>query len=66
MYLLAPFYCAKFQKILKMDPELWGHTIFRPKMAHFLQIRTFSEKTVNKISTSLLTPFIVENSKKNP
>ena len=32
---IGPFHCAKFKKILPADPELWGCTIFGPKMAHF-------------------------------
>ena len=32
--LIGPFHCAKFKKILTADPELWGCTIFGPKMVH--------------------------------
>ena len=32
---IGPFQSAKFLKILTADPELWGCTIFGPKMAHF-------------------------------
>ena len=32
---IGPFHCAKFKKILTADPELWGCTIFGPKMVHF-------------------------------
>ena len=35
IYLLAPFIDQNFKKILPVDPELWGCTIFGPKMAHF-------------------------------
>ena len=35
IYLLAPFIVQNFKKILPADPELWGCTIFGPKMAHF-------------------------------
>ena len=28
------FHCAKFKKILTVDPELWGFAIFRPKMVY--------------------------------
>ena len=40
---IGPFHCAKFKKILTADPELWGCTIFGPKMAHFLKSEFFSE-----------------------
>ena len=32
--LLAPFIVQQFKKILPGDPELWGCTIFGPKMTH--------------------------------
>ena len=35
IYLLAPFLVQNFKKILPADPELWGCTIFKLKMAHF-------------------------------
>ena len=35
IYLLAPFIVENFTKILPEDPELWGCTIFGPKMTHF-------------------------------
>ena len=35
---IDPFHCAKFKKILTADPELWGCTIFGPKMVHLPQI----------------------------
>ena len=38
------FHCAKLQKILQVDPELWRHTIFQPKTACLPQMRIFSEK----------------------
>ena len=31
---ISTFHCAKFKKILTANPELWGCTIFGPKMAH--------------------------------
>ena len=34
MFLLAPFTLQNFKKILRVDPELWGCAIFRPKMAY--------------------------------
>ena len=30
--LIGPLNCAKFKKILPVDPELWGCAIFGPKM----------------------------------
>ena len=44
IYLLAPFIVQSFKKILTADPELWGCTIFGPKMAH-LPKREFFHKT---------------------
>ena len=35
IYLLAPFIVQNFKKILPTDEDLWGCTIFGPKMAHF-------------------------------
>ena len=43
IYLLAPFIVQNFKKILPADPELWGCTIFGPKMAHFPKWEFFSE-----------------------
>ena len=44
IYLLAPFIEQNFKKILPVDPQLWGCTIFGPKMAHFPKWFFFSEK----------------------
>ena len=60
---IGPFHCAKFKKILTADPELWGCTIFGPKMVHLPQI--FFWKIINIILIYLLAPFIVQNLKKN-
>ena len=38
---IGPFHCAKFKKILTVDPELWGCTIFGPKMVHLPQTTFF-------------------------
>ena len=43
MYLLAPFILQNFKKILRADPELWGCTIFGPKMVHLPQTKLFLE-----------------------
>ena len=45
IYLLAPFIVQNFKKILPADPELWGCTIFGPKMAHFPKWEFFFQKT---------------------
>ena len=62
IYLLAPFHCAKFKKILTADPELWGCIIFGPKMDHLPQ--TFFWKTININLIYPLAPFIGQNFKK--
>ena len=59
---IGPFHCAKFKKILTVDPELWGCTIFGPKMVHLPQF--FFWKIIKIILIYLLAPFIVQNFKK--
>ena len=54
---IGPFHCAKFKKILIADPELWGCTIFGPKMAYLSQF-FFLEKNINIIFIYLLAPFL--------
>ena len=39
--LIGPFYCPELQKIPTADPELWGCTIFGPKMIHLPQTKLF-------------------------
>ena len=34
---IGSFHCAKFKKIISVDPELRGCTVFVPKMAHFIK-----------------------------
>ena len=41
---IDPFHCAKFKKILTADPELWGCTIFGPKMVYLSQTIFFGKK----------------------
>ena len=60
---IGPFHCAKFKKILTADPELWGCTIFEPKMVHLHQKKIFW-KIINITLIYLLAPFIVQNLKK--
>ena len=58
------FHCGKFLEILTTDPELWGCSIFGPKMVHLPQI--FFWKIINIILIYLLAQFTVQNFKKNP
>ena len=46
IYLLAPFIVQNFKKILPADPELWGCTVFRPKIAHFPKWEFFFSKNL--------------------
>ena len=50
-----PFHCAKFQKkkILRVDPKLLGHVIFRPKITHLPYMTIFSEQPLKKFPSSL-------------
>ena len=63
MYLLTPFIAKNFKKILRVDPELWGHAISRPKMAHLPQMRIFFRKTINIIPMYFLALFNVQKFK---
>ena len=46
---IGPFHCAKFKKILTVDPELWGCAIFGSKMSEFECLGlNFFRKPVNK------------------
>ena len=56
----VPFHCSKFKKILTAGPELWGCTIFGPKMVHFPQTKLFLENYYI-ILIYLLAPFIGQN-----
>ena len=40
---IGPFHWAKFKKILTADPELWGCTIYGPKMVHLPLTNFFLE-----------------------
>ena len=51
MYLWAPFIWQNFKKILRVDPELWGCTIFGPKMVHLLQTIFFGKLLRSFLST---------------
>ena len=62
MYPLAPFILQNFKAILWANPELWGCTIFRSKMAHLSWTKFFWHKPFTFIY--LLALFIVQNLKK--
>ena len=49
---IGPFHCAKFKKILTADPELWGCTIFGPKMVHLPQTNFFFGKLLISFSST--------------
>ena len=46
---IGPFHCAKFKKILTLDPKLWVCTIFGPKMLDLPQF--FFPKLLISFST---------------
>ena len=48
MYLLAPFILQNFKKILRVNPELRGCTIFWAQNGPFPQMRFFFRKLVNE------------------
>ena len=50
----GPFHCAKFKKILTADPELWGCTIFEPKMVHLPIAKYIFWKIINIILIKIL------------
>ena len=60
---MALFIEQNFKKILTTDPELWGCTIFGPKMVQLPQTKNFSEKNINIVFIYLLTLFIKQNFK---
>ena len=43
IHLLVPFFVQNFKTIFTADPELWGCTIFGPKMDHLPKKKFFSE-----------------------
>ena len=51
---IGPFHCAKFKKILTADPELWGCTIFEPKMVHLPITKYIFWKIINIILIKIL------------
>ena len=61
MYLLTNFIVKNFMKIIRVDPELWGHAILGPKTTQLLLIRIVSEKSISIIFLYFWTPFIVKN-----
>ena len=48
---IGPFHCAKFKKILTVDPELWECFIFGPKMVHLPQTIFFGKLLISFSST---------------
>ena len=63
---IGTLHCAKFKKILTVDPELWGCTIFGPKLVGpFAPKKIFFCKIINIILIYLLAPFIVKYFFKN-
>ena len=44
IYLLALFILRSLKKNLTVDPELWGCTVFGPKIIHLPQTKNFLEK----------------------
>ena len=60
---IARFHCAKFKKILTVDPELWRCAIFGPKMVHLPQTKIFLESYYHS-HLPIIAPFIVQNLKK--
>ena len=49
---IGPFHCAKLKKIVTMDPELWGCTIFGPKMVPFAPHKFFFWKLLISFSST--------------
>ena len=63
---IGPFHCAKFEKNLTVDPDLWRCAIFGPKMVHlpqFIYLFIFL-KIINITLIFLLASFIMQNFKK--
>ena len=52
IYLLAPFIVRNFLKIATSDPELWGCTIFVPKMTHLWWTILFWYKALSLLSST--------------
>ena len=68
MHLLNPFIVQNFKKILRVDQELWGCTIFCPKMACLLEKIFFSRKPITKpcCTDSCLSTYKKSESDVNP
>ena len=52
IYLLALFIVQNLKKILTADPELWGHTIFGPKIVYLPQTKLFWKKSLISFSST--------------
>ena len=59
---LALSFVQNLKKIPTGDPEIWGCTIFGPKMVHLPQTKNILENYI--IFIYLLAPFIMQNFKK--
>ena len=69
MYLISPFHSAKFLKIPRDDPELWGCAISRPKTVHLSWKKLFWHKPYcfhQTISTFHCAKFFKNSYHKNP
>ena len=63
---ISPFHSAKFKKnFLRADSELWGCTIFGPKMVQLSWTKSFLVQTIIFTFIYLLALFIVQNFLKN-
>ena len=61
---IGHFHCAKFKKIITVDPELWRCTIFGPKMVHLHQTNFLLENYYYH-SHLPISPFHCAKFKKN-
>ena len=52
MYLSAPFILQNFKKIFRVDPELWGCAIFKPKIAQLSWTIFFWQKPLLLLSST--------------
>ena len=57
IYLLATFIVQNVKKILPADPELWGCTIFEPKVARFPKWEFLSENLFMSLEISMIKEY---------
>ena len=60
-HLLAPFIVQNFKRILPADPELWGCTIFGPKMDHFPKSEFFSKNLLMSLVSFIHVYLLAKN-----